>query len=165
MYLIILSHGRSRLWRATSTLVIQGIMIRSWFCSRPRRRLSRTTRRTDYGHPPKFRGFSRLFDSENFINRCFDTASYIGKVVLGENGRSAALLWNVFEVQNSANVDERRKCMCCFGSQDKYIIRPGAWYLYWARVMIFRLILLGSIKKKVFLCLDVGEQKYQLLPC
>ena len=60
VYLIILSHGRSRLWRATSTLVIQGIMIRSWFCSRPRRRLSRTTRRTDYGHPPKFRGFSRL---------------------------------------------------------------------------------------------------------
>ena len=59
VYLIILSHGRSRLWRATSTLVIQG-MIRSWFCSRPRRRLSRTTRRTDYGHPPKFRGFSRL---------------------------------------------------------------------------------------------------------
>ena len=125
VYLIILSHGRSRLWRATSTLVIQG-MIRSWFCSRPRQRLSRTTRRTDgqtMDTPLNSGDFlDYLFD--NFINRCFDTVSiHWQSEVWGEQKRSAtfALEWFFSENKNSANVDERTMCMCSFGLQARFL--------------------------------------------
>ena len=144
VYLIILSHGRSRLWRATSTLVIQGIMIRSWFCSRPRRRLSRTTRRTDYGHPPKFRGFSRLLIRQ-FHQSLFRYGIHtLAKWSLGRTEEVSYICFRTTffqKIKNSANVDERRKCMCSFGLQARFLhtyknitcvrdicIGPDSWF-------------------------------------
>ena len=128
VYLIILSHGRSRLWRATSTLVIQG-MIRSWFCSRPRQRLSRTTRRTDgqtMDTPLNSGDFlDYLFD--NFINRCFDTVSiHWQSEVWGEQKRSAtfALEWFFFQKIKILQMWTNVRCACALldCKQDSYIL-------------------------------------------
>ena len=91
-------------------------MIRSWFCSRPRQRLSRTTRRTDgqtMDTPLNSGDFlDYLFD--NFINRCFDTVSiHWQNEVWGEQKRSATfalrtlhVVWRKKIAKNLRNIRE-----------------------------------------------------------